>query len=121
MHMIGLEPFILGPKEGLALLNGTQVSTSLALAGLFGAESVFAAGIVAGALSLEAIKGSITPFDARIHAARGQTGQIGVATAILRHIFRFKPLAKLIKLAKSHFRFPKPRSAWRRLLMRVNS
>ncbi|HWW06365.1 histidine ammonia-lyase [Collimonas sp.] len=82
MHMIGLEPFILGPKEGLALLNGTQVSTSLALAGLFGAESVFAAGIVAGALSLEAIKGSITPFDARIHTARGQAGQIGVASAV---------------------------------------
>ncbi|KQP36262.1 histidine ammonia-lyase [Pseudorhodoferax sp. Leaf274] len=82
MRAIGLEPFVLGPKEGLALLNGTQVSTALALAGLFGAESVFAAGLMAGALSLEAIQGSIKPFDARIHAARGQPGQIAVAGAV---------------------------------------
>ncbi|WP_198969944.1 histidine ammonia-lyase [Xylophilus sp. ASV27] len=82
LRRIGLEPFVLGPKEGLALLNGTQVSTALALAGLFGAEDVFAAGLVAGALSLEAIQGSIKPFDARIHAARGQPGQIAVAGAM---------------------------------------
>ena len=82
MRAIGLEPFVLGPKEGLALLNGTQVSTALALAGLFGAENVFAAGLMAGALSLEAIQGSIKPFDARIHAARGQPGQIAVAAAV---------------------------------------
>jgi histidine ammonia-lyase len=75
----GLRPFTLEPKEGLALLNGTQVSTALALAGLFAAEDVFGAAVVAGALSLEAIKGSIAPFDARIHAARGQRGQIDVA------------------------------------------
>ncbi|MDM0014358.1 histidine ammonia-lyase [Variovorax sp. J22P168] len=79
---IGLAPFVLGPKEGLALLNGTQVSTALALAGLFGAEDVLAAGLVAGALSLEAIQGSVKPFDARIHAARGQAGQIAVAGAV---------------------------------------
>jgi histidine ammonia-lyase len=77
----GLKPVTLEPKEGLALLNGTQVSTSLALAGLFAAEGVFGAALVAGALSLEAIKGSIKPFDARIHAARGQRGQIAVAGA----------------------------------------
>ena len=82
MRAIGLEPFVLGPKEGLALLNGTQVSTALALSGLFGAENVFAAGLMAGALSLEAIQGSIKPFDARIHAARGQSGQIAVAGAV---------------------------------------
>jgi histidine ammonia-lyase len=82
MRSIGLQPFVLGPKEGLALLNGTQVSTSLALAGLFGAESVFAAALVAGCLSLEAIKGSVKPFDARIHEARGQAGQIAVAAAV---------------------------------------
>jgi histidine ammonia-lyase len=79
---LGLEPFTLGPKEGLALLNGTQVSTALALVGLFETESVFAAGLVAGALSLEAIRGSVKPLDARIHAARGQPGQIAVAAAL---------------------------------------
>ncbi|MBU9817613.1 histidine ammonia-lyase [Rahnella sp. C60] len=78
----GLKPFELGPKEGLALLNGTQVSTSLALSGLFEAERVFSAGLVAGALSLEAIKGSVKPLDARIHEARGQQGQMGVAAAL---------------------------------------
>ncbi|MFE8647110.1 histidine ammonia-lyase [Sphingomonas sp. NCPPB 2930] len=82
MRRAGFAPFVLGPKEGLALLNGTQVSTALALAGLFQAENVFAAGLVAGALSLEAIQGSIKPFDARIHAARGQPGQIDVAAAV---------------------------------------
>ena len=82
MRLVGLEPFVLGPKEGLALLNGTQVSTALALAGLFGAENVFAAGLMSGALSLEAIQGSIKPFDARIHAARGQPGQMAVAGAV---------------------------------------
>jgi len=82
MAAVGLEPFVLGPKEGLALLNGTQVSTALALAGLFGAEDVFAAALVAGCLSLEAIQGSVKPFDARIHEARGQVGQIAVAAAV---------------------------------------
>ena len=82
MRRVGLEPFVLGPKEGLALLNGTQVSTALALAGLFGAENVFASALMSGALSLEAIQGSIKPFDARIHAARGQPGQIAVAGAV---------------------------------------
>lgn len=82
LEHVGLQPFELGPKEGLALLNGTQVSTALALSGLFAAESVFAAGLVAGCLTLEAIKGSVKPFDARIHAARGQLGQIDVATAV---------------------------------------
>ncbi|WP_425453120.1 histidine ammonia-lyase [Simplicispira hankyongi] len=82
MAAVGLEPFVLGPKEGLALLNGTQASTALALAGLFGAEDVFAAALVAGCLSLEAIKGSVKPFDARIHEARGQVGQIAVAAVV---------------------------------------
>jgi histidine ammonia-lyase len=75
----GLSPVVLGPKEGLALLNGTQVSTALALAGLFAAERVFGAAIVAGALSLDACLGSDTPFDARIQAVRGHRGQIDVA------------------------------------------
>jgi histidine ammonia-lyase len=79
----GLQPVVLGPKEGLALLNGTQVSTALALHGLFLIENAFAAALVTGALSTDAIAGSDTPFDARIHALRGQPGQIVVA-AVLR-------------------------------------
>ena len=71
----GLQPVVLGPKEGLALLNGTQVSTALALAGLFAAERAMAAAFVAGALSVDACLGSDTPFDARIHAVRGHRGQ----------------------------------------------
>jgi histidine ammonia-lyase len=78
----GIQPLVLAPKEGLALLNGTQVSTALALTGLFGAEDVFAAAVVAGALSLEAIKGSLVPFDPRIHAVRGHPGQIDVARVV---------------------------------------
>jgi histidine ammonia-lyase len=83
MALAGLKPFVLGAKEGLALLNGTQVSTALALAGLFGAEDVFASALISGALSLEAIQGSIKPLDPRIHQARGQAGQIAVAAAVL--------------------------------------
>lgn len=75
----GLQTVVLGPKEGLALLNGTQCSTALALAGLFAAEACFAAAVAAGALSVDALKGSDAPFDARIHALRGQPGQIDVA------------------------------------------
>jgi histidine ammonia-lyase len=66
----------------LALLNGTQVSTALALHGLIGAEDVMAASIVAGALTTEAALGSITPFDARIHAVRGHAAQSDVAAAL---------------------------------------
>jgi histidine ammonia-lyase len=75
----GLEPTRLAPKEGLALLNGTQVSTAFALMGLFAAEDVFAAAVVAGSLSVDAAAGSDTPFDARIHAVRGQPGEQDVA------------------------------------------
>ncbi len=75
----GLQPLVLGPKEGLALLNGTQVSTALALAGLFAAERAMAAALVAGALTVDACLGSDTPFDARIQAVRGHRGQSDVA------------------------------------------
>ena len=75
-------PLTLGPKEGLALLNGTQVSTALALTGLFAAEAALRTALVAGALSTEGAKGSDTPFDARIHALRGQPGQIRCAAAL---------------------------------------
>ena len=75
----GLQPLVLRPKEGLALLNGTQVSTALGLAGLFAAERAMAAAFVAGALSLDACLGSDTPFDARIQAVRGHPGQADAA------------------------------------------
>jgi len=71
-----LTPMDLHAKEGLALLNGTQVSTALALDGLFSALDLFAAALTAGALSVDAALGSDTPFDPRIHALRGQPGQI---------------------------------------------
>ena len=79
---IGLGTLQLGPKEGLALINGTQASTAIALDALFLGERVFGAAIAAGSLSVDALKGSAKPFDARISALRGQPGQIRVAAAI---------------------------------------
>jgi histidine ammonia-lyase len=79
---IGLEPLTLGPKEGLALLNGTQISTALALDALFRAQDVFDAALVAGAMSVDAMKGTDAPFDERIHVARGHKGQIEVAARL---------------------------------------
>ncbi|MEJ1157896.1 histidine ammonia-lyase [Prosthecomicrobium sp. N25] len=78
----GLKPVVLGAKEGLALLNGTQFSTAHALAGLFEAETVFWAALVAGALSTDAARGSDTPFDPRIHRLRRHRGQIETADAL---------------------------------------
>ena len=75
----GLRPVELAPKEGLALLNGTQVSTALALAGLFAAERAMAAAFVAGAMTVDACLGSDTPFDPRIQAVRGHRGQADAA------------------------------------------
>jgi histidine ammonia-lyase len=80
----GLKPVELGPKEGLALLNGTQVSTALALFGLVAAERNAAAAILAGALSIDAVMGSDTPFDPRIHALRPHPGQILAAAHFRR-------------------------------------
>ena len=78
----GLAPITLAPKEGLALLNGTQFSTACALAGLFEAERLFQSALVSGALATEAAKGSDTPFDPRIHALRRHRGQIECAAAL---------------------------------------
>ena len=75
----GLQPLVLGPKEGLALLNGTQVSTALALSALFATERAMAAAFVAGALSVDACLGSDAPFDPRIQAVRGHRGQADAA------------------------------------------
>jgi histidine ammonia-lyase len=83
LKYLGLEPVALGPKEGLALINGTQISTAIALDTLFTAERVFGSALIAGALSTDALKGSATPFDPRLNEARGQPGQIAVA-AVLR-------------------------------------
>src|SRR3954469_11617762 len=82
LKRLGLEPLQLGPKEGLALINGTQASTALALDALFLGERVFTAAIAAGALSVDALKGSAKPFDRRVSELRGQPGQIRVAAAI---------------------------------------
>jgi histidine ammonia-lyase len=82
LALAGLEPVTLGPKEGLALLNGTQVSTALALDGLFALERCFAAAMVTGALSTDAIMGSDTPFHEAVHRLRRQPGQIMVAGAL---------------------------------------
>lgn len=79
LNIAGIEPLVLGPKEGLALINGTQVSTALALLGLFRAENVFINAIIAGAMTTDAIKGSDKPFDERIQQVRGQPTQQTVA------------------------------------------
>ena len=77
----GIVPLALGPKEGLALINGTQVSTALALDALLRFEHLFCAAIVSGALTVDAVRGSDVPFDERIHAVRGHPGQIDAARA----------------------------------------
>jgi histidine ammonia-lyase len=82
LQRLGMDPLQLGPKEGLALINGTQASTALALDALFAGERVFAAALAAGALSVDALKGSVKPFDQRLSALRGQPGQIRVAEAL---------------------------------------
>ena len=77
----GLTRIRLAAKEGLALLNGTQISTALALVNLFAIDNLYATALVAGALSVDAAEGSASPFDARIHELRGQPGQIAAARA----------------------------------------
>ncbi|MFK0313195.1 histidine ammonia-lyase [Pseudomonas sp. NPDC090233] len=79
LAVAGLEPLTLAAKEGLALLNGTQASTAYALRGLFEAEDLYASAIACGGLTVEAVLGSRSPFDRRIHEARGQRGQIDTA------------------------------------------
>jgi histidine ammonia-lyase len=78
----GLAPLTLGPKEGLALLNGTQFSTAYALAGLFAADAALRAALVTGALSTDAARGSDAPFDPRIHLLRRHPGQIDTAASL---------------------------------------
>ena len=87
LEQAGIEPVRLAPKEGLALLNGTQVSTALALAAVFRTENLLAGALMAGAMSSDAIRGSDTPFDRRIQSVRGHGGQIAVA-GVLRDLMR---------------------------------
>jgi histidine ammonia-lyase len=79
LQAAGIAPLTLGAKEGLALINGTQTSTALALHALLSFEPVLEAALVIGALTIDAARGSDGPFDPRIHALRGQPGQIDVA------------------------------------------
>jgi len=95
LEIAGITPLTLGPKEGLSLLNGTQVSTALALEGLFGAERAHGAAIVIGALAVEAARGSRAPFDARIHAAVAHPAQVDVAKA-------FRNLLSHSQIEESH-------------------
>ena len=96
LAVAGLEPITLAPKEGLALLNGTQASTAFALEGLFEAEDLYATATTCGALSVEAAQGSRKPFDARIHQVRGHVSQIDAAAAY-RHL-----LAERSAIGDSH-------------------
>jgi histidine ammonia-lyase len=81
LESAGIQPLKLQAKEGLALINGTQTSTALALHALFAFEPVLQSALVVGALTVDAARGSDGPFDPRIHALRGQPGQIDVAIA----------------------------------------
>ncbi len=97
LDKLGMAPLALGPKEGLALINGTQASTAIALDALFMAERVFGAALAAGALSVDALKGSIKPFDPRLSEVRGQPGQIRVAAEL-------RGLLDGSAIVESHFR-----------------
>ncbi len=83
LRRLGFTPLSLGPKEGLALLNGTQISTALALKHGLALWDLFEVAVVVGALSVDALKGSDAPFDPRLHDVRGQVGQKRVAAALL--------------------------------------
>lgn len=95
LESAGLEPLQLGPKEGLALLNGTQASTALAMLGWLDTENVFLSALISGALTVDAARGSDVPFDARIHAIRGHDSQLKVA-----HMLRY--LLKGSEIRNSH-------------------
>jgi histidine ammonia-lyase len=81
LKQVSITPVKLSAKEGLALINGTQVSTALALDALLATDRLFEAAVISGAVTLDAARGSDGPFDPRIHAVRGQPGQIDCAAA----------------------------------------
>jgi histidine ammonia-lyase len=84
LRRAGLAPVVLGPKEGLALINGTQVSTAVAALALAGADRLARAADITAALSIDALQGSIRPFDDRIHEARPFAGQLATARNLSR-------------------------------------
>ena len=100
LEIAGMQPIALAPKEGLALLNGTQASTAFALQGLFYTENALHSAIGIGALTVEAALGSRVPFDARIHEARGHKSQCDVAAA-------FSTLLDTSEIGQSHQRCEK--------------
>jgi histidine ammonia-lyase len=83
LKVAGLAPLVLGPKEGLALINGTQFSTAHALAGTMAAHRLAVTSLVTGALSVDAAMASTTPFRAEIQALRGMPGQIAAGHALM--------------------------------------
>lgn len=99
--------------QGLALINGTQVSTALALRGLFATEKLFSAAVVAGSMTVEALKGSYVPFDAHIQEVLGQIGQVAAtglyrsrsmvvrSTNLMRHVLEFKIRTRCVASPKS--------------------
>jgi histidine ammonia-lyase len=93
LHRLDWKPYELGPKEGLSLINGTQVSTGLALAALFKAERLLGSTVVSGALAIEAIKGSSSPFHPMIQQLRRQQGQQHVASWS-RELLENSPIAE---------------------------
>lgn len=93
LKILKQEPIIFGPKEGLALLNGTQASTALALLGLFETEKLLKTALVTGAMSVDALLGSLKPFDERIQTVRGHKGQIEIAK-LLRQLLTQSELSK---------------------------
>lgn len=95
LHIAGLKPIELQAKEGLALLNGLQVSTALALTALFAVERLFETAMICGALSVDAARGSDVPFDDRIHLVRGHAAQRQVASM-------FRDLLEGSEIRESH-------------------
>jgi histidine ammonia-lyase len=84
MAAAGMQPLTLTAKEGLAILNGTQLSSSLAVEGCLRVDNLLRTAVVSGALTVEALAGSYAPFDARIHVARRQRGQQEIARRLRR-------------------------------------
>lgn len=100
LELAGIKPITLGPKEGLALLNGTQASTAFTLQGLFKAEDLFSAALVNGALTVEAALGSRRPFEALVHEVRGHQSQIDAA-ANFRHLLDHSEIESSHKYCES--------------------